>query len=376
MFYSNKNVAAELDDICKDSIEESTKNTVAPLIEAVSCVESDNNNNNRAPVKIGEFKFLSKQEIFEKFNNEGVTIQDFEDGIIISGPVDDVDVFSVYINKYLNERIDYEIELKPHEARMLILYNLKGQYEKKFVDFKVKFQYIGANFSVIFEGIRKDIGEIKEVVRDITKKMKKIVVDGVRSVEEIDFFKTNVPNLFRLMQENQIKCTFEVDSSQNLLFAYLIDENDIDLVKTLVEKNILKKGSIEKNVKIELKLFEYRMFVVNGIERVVKKKYIELAINKQNKKAVELVGDEKNVTAAKEMIDDFLKKIVREDLSYNKEGIKFVKDNEKDFVTSLGKGKISCVVDFDFEKNCFLIYAIDQKMIDECKIFIETFLKK
>jgi hypothetical protein len=274
---------------------------------------------------------------------------------------------------YLNERIIKELEMTISDARMLFLHNVKGECEKEFENFKFQFQYDDESCIVILIGIRMNVIQSEIKIRNILNSVKRILIEKIKTEKEISLLKENYGELIKLMQMKDIKCTLEIDNVNNSISANLINENDIDQVIVLID-DLLKSNTVI-TFKLDVELLESRLFMMHNIDKVLKKQFDGLKVNR-NKKYIELVGSHNNVKESVEIIKQFLATIISDQFQCNdKNGTEIIKSNEKDFVLSLSEKKILCVVNFDLDTNLFIISSSDRDSIERCKNHIKNYIE-
>ena len=294
-----------------------------------------------------------------------------DDEIEVLGVEDDVMALTDLINFKL---IDCKtIELSLCEAQMLILYKLKKEFEEAFENFKFNLQILENSCVLNLRGKRINVFESMKRIEEIRQNMKKFPVYVTKNFEVLDQCNTE---LNELMKENNIKCAFEIDKNKSQLYAYLIDETKYDEVVYLVEMLEQKfEKDEEVSSKIEMQLFELRLFVIYKIDKEIKLKYPKIKVNR-SKTSVELLGHFREIIRAKEIIKNFKETIICVKFAYDAVGIDYVKTNERDFIMNLAEEKMLCVVDFDLENNFFLIRTKYLDLIETYKTFIQNFIKK
>ena len=261
---------------------------------------------------------------------------------------------------------------------MLILYNVKAECEKEFPNFQLKTFFIEPVCNVVLIGYTENVNEIENRINGIISSIKRFPIEDFKNDNQVQYLDKNQSELFKLIQENGIKCSIEIDTINGLIYGDFINENEFDRLKSLIN-DFLKKANLNEPIsaKLDVELHESRLILIHSVERNIRKQFEEVQITR-NKRKIELFGDYDHVNGCIKFIKRFLESIISEEFSSgDANGVMLVKNSEKDFVLSLKfDPKILCVVNFDIDKNLFIIYSNNRESIELCKNHIKEYIDK
>jgi hypothetical protein len=339
--------------------EKKVKNLISTYLEMYFKIETVSSS------AITSESFDEKNICLNRINNEKVEI---------IGLVDDVD--------NLIKENSSQMTVKLSEFRILILKKFKANMENSIPNLKIRFDKINNNlFKINYENVSQDCScRVNESVRNVINNLKKINFDYNKSI--IQSLKQRDTVLFQKVESKGLICSFEYDEDDSKVVANVETLSIKDQVKQLLDEFISSSNAATPNLPqskriIDLKLFQYRIILINGYDRFLKKRWSTLNLKYEKKlEKYEIVSeDEKTTLEVEQLIKSFVSKIQSQKVGFNRESIEKLKNQESDFLKKMNGEKIFCVVEFDLNENLLVFYATNEEMIAKCKNTCHEYLK-
>ena len=326
-----------------------------------------------------------------EYNKKNVHVEFIKDKeeVYIAGITEDVDELLEQLNKRIKinktENLTENLTITLSEFRICVLKKYKVTMENSIPNLKIRFEKINSNlFKVHFENVAQDkINELNEDVRNVINNLKKINFEYPKSI--ISELKKKETILFQAVESKGLICSFEYEEEDGYIVAYVETLSIKDQVKQLLDDfiakeprpSVLSASSDSKRV-LDLKLFQHRIIIINGYDKLLKRKWPTLSLNfdRKSKKYEILDNDAKTVDEAEKLIKSFVSKIQTQRVGFNKESIEKLKAHELDFLKRLNDSKIFSVVEFDLSDSSLVFYATNEEIIIKCKNVCNEYLKE
>ena len=283
------------------------------------------------------------------------------------------------------------------QFRIFVLKNYKVNKEKSIPNLRIKFEKIDDNlYKILYENTSEEkVNELKNEAKSMINSLKKMNFEYDTSVIKNLKSKDNDILLFQFVQEKGLVCSFEYDDSGKII-AYVESLSIADQVRQLLDNFIATKlnqkqgqssslmsssnsgssiSNSESKQHMNLKLFQQRIIMINGYDKVLKKKFPTLSLSYDKKASkLELSGDAKTVAETEQLIKTFINKIETQKVGFKKESVIALREIESTFLKKLNENKVYCVVEFDIEGCSLIFHATNQDIISRCKVICSEFL--